>query len=188
MAGGSHYYTLESNPEYAAVLMALVDLAGLKSFVTVLVGDASQSLHRLHSNGAFPSIDFLFLDHDKEAYLNDLKLCEGLGFLHKTSIIAANGVKDSKGEPYDDYVKGTVESKWDTLRFKRWQKDWYEGKDVKPVDVVNKPLNPFERLERGRGTSAERSYREGNPNLLYDSKVVKSYGPTGILVSEPLWH
>lgn len=183
MAGGTHYYTLESNPEFAAVLMSLVDLAGLKSFVTVLVGDASQSLHRLHATAALSSIDFLFLDHDKDAYLKDLKLCEGLGLLDNSTIVAANGIQGHGAEPYDQYIKGTVESKWDTIRFEQWQQNWYGGNNGKLRAGSTTLLNPFESADKVQHTAVEKNYRDGNPNLTYESKTVKCNGPTGITVS-----
>ncbi|KAA8647670.1 uncharacterized protein ATNIH1004_006364 [Aspergillus tanneri] len=37
-AGGERYYSLEMNPEFAAIVNTLIDLAGLRDFVRILVG------------------------------------------------------------------------------------------------------------------------------------------------------
>jgi catechol O-methyltransferase len=45
-AGGERYYSLEMNPEFAAVIMSLVDLAGLSGIVKVIVGSSDALLRR----------------------------------------------------------------------------------------------------------------------------------------------
>jgi len=65
-AGGKGYYCLEHNPEFAAVVASLVDLAGLSDYVKVIVGSAEDSFTRLKKEGVLTHIDLLFLDHLKE--------------------------------------------------------------------------------------------------------------------------
>lgn len=96
-AGGKQYYSLEYNPEFAAVISSLVDLAGLHDCVRVEVGPASASLRRLHAEGKLKKIDLMFLDHVKPLYTPDLKLCEELGLVGVGSVLAAdNGQFPSK--------------------------------------------------------------------------------------------
>ena len=64
-AGGRQYFSLERNPEFAAVTASLVDLAGLSDIVKVLVGTGEASIRRLHKDGSLNHIDLLFLDHYK---------------------------------------------------------------------------------------------------------------------------
>ena len=91
-AGGGQYFSLEQNPEFAAVISSLVDLAGLHDVVTVVVGASADSLKRLYDAGQLRRIDLLFLDHYKPAYTRDLKLCEELGLVGQGSIyVADNG-------------------------------------------------------------------------------------------------
>ncbi|THC87273.1 hypothetical protein EYZ11_013280 [Aspergillus tanneri] len=50
-AGGERYYSLEMNPEFAAIVNTLIDLAGLRDFVRILVGRSETSLHKLYTSG-----------------------------------------------------------------------------------------------------------------------------------------
>ncbi|KAI1452629.1 S-adenosyl-L-methionine-dependent methyltransferase [Annulohypoxylon moriforme] len=109
--GGKHYYSLEMNPEFAAVISMLVDLAGLADIVKVIVGPSSDSLKRLHEEGILNHIDLLFLDHYKPAYTPDLKTCEDLGLVSKGSIYAADNVIKPGNPLYLQYVRSTVQEK-----------------------------------------------------------------------------
>ncbi|KAK7750273.1 hypothetical protein SLS62_007790 [Diatrype stigma] len=100
---GKRYYSLEMNPEFGAVISMLVDLAGLRDLVTVVIGASSDSLRRLRKSGELSRIDLLFLDHYKPAYTADLKLCEELGLVGPGSVYAAdNGriIYPGKGKDY----------------------------------------------------------------------------------------
>ena len=90
--GGKRFYSLEKNSEFAAVVMSLVDLAGLADVVKVLVGPSAESLAWLHAEEGLGHIDLLFVDHIKPAYITDLKLCEHLGLVKDGSVIAADNV------------------------------------------------------------------------------------------------
>lgn len=92
-AGGSRYYSLEYNPEFGAVISSLVDLAGLRDVVRVEIGSSADSLRRLHANGTLKKINFMFLDHAKPLYTEDLKLCEELGLIGPGSVLAADNGK-----------------------------------------------------------------------------------------------
>ena len=62
-AGGQRYFSLERNPEFAAVTMSLVDLAGLSDTVKVVVGSSADSIKRLHANGTLTQVHLMFLVH-----------------------------------------------------------------------------------------------------------------------------
>ena len=89
-AGGERYYSLERNPEFAAVISSLVDLAGLGDVVKVEVGASDLSIGRLHQADKIKKIDFMFLDHYKPAYTTDLKLCETMGLIQPGSVLCAD--------------------------------------------------------------------------------------------------
>lgn len=89
-SGGNRYYSLERNPEFAAVVKSLVDLAGLSDVVKVEVGPSDLSLARLNQSGIINKIDFLFIDHYKPAYTADIKLCESLGIIVPGTVICAD--------------------------------------------------------------------------------------------------
>ncbi|KAI2606654.1 S-adenosyl-L-methionine-dependent methyltransferase [Hypoxylon sp. NC1633] len=110
-AGGKHFYSLERNPEFAAITSSLVNLAGLSDIVKVVVGPSSGSLKRLFEEDTLKHIDILFLDHHKPAYTTDLKLCEELGLVSPGSIYAADNVVKPGNPPYLEYVRSTVEEK-----------------------------------------------------------------------------
>ncbi|RYP21345.1 hypothetical protein DL765_002246 [Monosporascus sp. GIB2] len=110
-AGGKQYFSLEMNPEFGAVISMLVDLAGLRDIVTVVVGASSDSLRRLQVEGKLGRIDLLFLDHYKPAYTMDLKLCEEIGLVGPGSVYAADNVVKPGNPPYLEYVRSTVQQK-----------------------------------------------------------------------------
>ncbi|KAL8759209.1 MAG: hypothetical protein Q9184_003703, partial [Pyrenodesmia sp. 2 TL-2023] len=99
-AGGKRYYSLERNPEFAAVIMSLVDLAGLSDIVKVVVGSSAESIKRLYAQGKLKHIDLMFLDHWKPAYTPDLKLCEHLKLVTPGTVLAADNVIHPGNPPY----------------------------------------------------------------------------------------
>lgn len=109
------YYCLELNPVFGAVIMALVDLAGLTEVVTVVIGPSDVSLKRLHAEGVLAKVDMLFLDHYKPAYVRDLKLCESLGLVAAGSVLVADNVVKPGNPPYLEYVRASVEKKKEAL-------------------------------------------------------------------------
>ncbi|RAK73191.1 O-methyltransferase [Aspergillus fijiensis CBS 313.89] len=126
-AGGQHYFSLEINPVSAAIASLLIDLAGLKDFITLLVAPAHLSLARLTRQGVFDDgIDVLFLDHFKDRYLPDLWLAENLGLLKPgksvlvTDNVSRRGGRQETDEPnkphYLDWVRGSVKQKEEILQ------------------------------------------------------------------------
>ncbi|KAL2215418.1 O-methyltransferase [Thermoascus aurantiacus ATCC 26904] len=144
-AGGKRYLSLEQNPEFAAVANLLVDLAGLKDFVKIIVGPSSRSLHELYVSGEIgEKIELLFLDHHKAMYTVDLKLCEHYGLIRPGSVVAADNVIVPGAPEYLDYVRSSVQRKREMAEKKRTE----EKKDEElEFDFV------------------------GNPNLVYESTI-----------------
>lgn len=166
------YYSLERNPEFAAVITSLVDLAGLSSTVKVVVGSSDESLHRLHASGSLTKIDLMFLDHYKPAYTTDLKLCEELGLVTIGSFLAADNVIKPGNPPYLEYVRSSVQEK----RAKAEERGEGEGK---AKGIPEKNVKMYEK----RFGEARFSQSKGNPNLVYESRLVNSFEPTGVPVS-----
>jgi catechol O-methyltransferase len=174
-AGGETFVCLERNPEFAAVVSSLVNLAGLSSVVRVEVGSAGESICRLHDTSDLKTIDLLFLDHYKPAYLPDLKLCEELGLIKQGSVLAADNVVKPGNPPYLEYVRSSVEDK------KKRAKVLDGGK----VDVSETFESTYSRqYEKREGKEELDAGGRGNPALVYVSELVKSYEPTGVPVSE----
>lgn len=190
-AGGTRYYSLERSPEFAAVVSSLVNLAGLQGIVQVEVGPSSESLKRLHMDGRLLHIDLLFLDHHKPAYLTDLKLCEYLRLVRPGTVLAAdNVIKPGSMElslqnvrflkliksldpPYLEYVRSSVTEKKKSYSIGGDGSTKYREKHASWVE------NPLVGHEREDGGDTE---IRGNPFLVYESKLVKSFEPTGIPV------
>jgi catechol O-methyltransferase len=108
--GGKKYYSLERSGKFAKNIEVLVELAGLKDFVQVLVGPSNEGIRTLHSR-RLETIDMMFLDHYKPAYTSDLKLCEHLSLIKKGTVPAADNVISPGNPPYLEYVRSSVEEK-----------------------------------------------------------------------------
>ncbi|KPI41823.1 putative catechol O-methyltransferase 2 [Cyphellophora attinorum] len=167
-AGGKRYFSLERNPEFAAVIMGLVELAGLSDVVKVVVGSSDASLKRLHDNGQLKKIDLMFLDHYKPAYTTDLKLCEELGIVGPGTVLAADNVVKPGNPPYLEYVRSSVEQKRKGISGK------LSNGDAKSRFATH-ATGQYDRRE-GRVTLND---CKGNPNLVYESKLVESWEPSG---------
>ena len=171
-AGGQRYYSLERNPEFAAVIMSLVDLAGLSDVVKVIVGSSAESIKRLHAAETLQHIDLMFLDHYKPAYTTDLKLCEFLGLVSPGTILAADNVIKPGNPPYLEYVRSSVDEKREKVK-------------LKIADKVSESEFPKESTAQYKNRYGEEMLdpnAKGNPDLIYDSKLIHSFEPTGVPV------
>ena len=101
-----HLYSVEIDPLHAAIATKVVEYAGLRDKVTVLVGTLDSRLSALRSVHGVRAIDLLFIDHDKRAYLSDLKRVEASGLLVKGSVVVADNVIYPGAPDYLDYVHG----------------------------------------------------------------------------------
>jgi len=169
-AGGRRYFSLERNPEFAAVIMSLVDLAGLSDVVKVVVGPSSESIKRLHTTGSLQHIDLVFLDHYKPAYTSDLKLCEHLGLIRPGTVLAADNVIKPGNPPYLEYVRSTVAEKRERC------KDGHAN-GTETNCFAEKTKHQYAKRE---GQETLNTEVKGNPNLIYSSKLIHSFEPTGV--------
>ncbi|KAF1360302.1 catechol O-methyltransferase [Lizonia empirigonia] len=166
-AGGKRYFSLERDPAFAAVTMSLVDLAGLSDIVKVIVGSSDKSIARLYQTGQLKHIDLMFLDHYKPAYTTDLKLCEELGLITEGSVLAADNVIKPGNPPYLKYVRSSVEEK--VTEAKKSGSSNTEG-------IAETNVKMYEK----RYGEAKFNQSPGKPTLIYESKLVNSYEPTGV--------
>jgi catechol O-methyltransferase len=168
-AGGQRYYSLERSPKFAKVIETLVEIAGLSDFVEMVVGPSNEGIRILHDAGKVKKIDMMFLDHYKPAYTTDLKLCESLGLIQKGTILAADNVIKPGNPPYLEYVRSSVEEKRRRLAEKEKKKDTESFAD---------------RAAKQYGSVEELSMEvTGNPEIVYQSRLVNSFEPTGVPVS-----
>ncbi|KAE9370275.1 S-adenosyl-L-methionine-dependent methyltransferase [Stipitochalara longipes BDJ] len=154
--GGKQYISLEINPENAAVANMIVELAGLREFVRIIVGSSSESLIRLIKVDKYIShIELLFIDHWKDLYLSDLLLLEELNVLKPgVSVLAADNVIMPGAPEYLEYVRASPAQKREmaekrelTLSKSGADNSLTKEKAIDPNLVV------------------------GNPNLVYESSI-----------------
>lgn len=167
--GGEHYYCLERSPKFAKNIEALVKMAGLDDVIKVVVGASNESIQSLYDSGKLTKIDMMFLDHYKPAYTTDLKLCEQLSLIHEGSVLAADNCIAPGNPPYIAYVESTPAEKRKKLR-----------QEQKTADTEN--FNQRSATQYGKVEDLSLDLT-GNPNIIYESKMIHSYEPTGEPVS-----
>lgn len=97
----SHYYSFEFSPVFAERVREMAELAGLSDQVTVVVGPFAETYEALRGK----TVDFYFIDHDKRAYLSDLKLIIESETLAPGSIVAADNVGLGPKNVKNEYVE-----------------------------------------------------------------------------------
>jgi catechol O-methyltransferase len=111
---------LEDN---AAIARNVLGHAGVGDRVTVVtgtLGDGGATLAALESeHGVGPgSVDLVFLDHDKDAYLPDLEAIVARGWLHPGSIVVADNIKMPGAPEYRAYMQELEGRDWRTREHK----------------------------------------------------------------------
>ncbi|KAK4118011.1 S-adenosyl-L-methionine-dependent methyltransferase [Parathielavia appendiculata] len=110
--GGKRFLSVEKNPLFAAVAASLIDLAGLRDTVRVVVGTGAEGIRRLHAEGSLGTqVDMVFFDHHKPSYTHDLKLCERLGLVGKGTVLVADNMILPGNPKYAAYVRASVGEK-----------------------------------------------------------------------------
>ncbi len=71
------------------------------------LGDGGQTLDYLETAGGFSTgtLDFVFIDHAKDAYVPDLLLILERGWLHRGSVVVADNIKVPGAPQYHAYIK-----------------------------------------------------------------------------------
>jgi catechol O-methyltransferase len=119
MPSDARLYSIEFNPANAQIARRILAHAGVADQVTVVVGtlgDGGETLRRLHDEHGFgeDSLDLLFLDHDKDAYLPDLQRILVEGWLHPGSVVVADNIKFPGVPAYDSYMRDHENTIWRT--------------------------------------------------------------------------
>jgi catechol O-methyltransferase len=120
MPAGARVYSLEFNPANADIARRIWDHAGLGDQVSVLVGtlgDGGQTIARLETEYGFSAgaLDFVFIDHDKNAYLTDLQIVLSQGWLHPGSVVVADNVKFPGAPKYRANMNEQEGKQWHTI-------------------------------------------------------------------------
>lgn len=119
MGGDAHLTSIEFNTDNAEIARAILGHAGVADRVTVVVGtlgDGGVTADALESEHGFGagSVDFVFLDHAKEAYLPDLHLILNRGWLHPGSVVVADNIRLPGVPGYREYMTAQEGDLWRT--------------------------------------------------------------------------
>ena len=104
LAPGAHLYSIEINPLNAAIATKIVEFAGLKDKVTIIVGTVATKAQTLKEKYGVKKIDLLFLDHLKTAYKPDFIQLEKDGFIQSGSVAVADNCLFPGCPDYVEYV------------------------------------------------------------------------------------
>jgi catechol O-methyltransferase len=102
--------SVEFNADNARIARGVWEHAGVADRVTAVVGtlgDGGTTRRALRDEHGFGDgkLDFVFVDHDKEAYLPDLEVILGEGWLRKGAVVVADNVKFPGAPEYRAYMK-----------------------------------------------------------------------------------
>ena len=122
-APGAKVYSVELAEANAANARRIWAHAGVADRVTCVVGtigDGGRTLDALAGQHGFTAgaLDFVFLDHDKDAYLVDLQSILDRGWLRTGSIAVADNVRIPGAPKYREYMRQQQGTLWNTIEHK----------------------------------------------------------------------
>ena len=119
MPDDAHLYSIEFLEANADIARRILSHAGVESRVTVVVGslgDDGKTIGALEDEHGFTksSLDFVFVDHAKDAYLPDLERILERDWLRPGAIVVADNVKLPGAPEYRDYMRANEGRLWRT--------------------------------------------------------------------------
>src|SRR3712207_1573196 len=119
MPAGAHLYSIEFSEANAAIARRILAHAGAGDRVPVVVGtlgDGGTTAEALEQEHGFAqgSLDFVFIDHAKDAYLPDLQLIVERGWLRPGAIVVADNIKFPGAPDYRDHMREQEGRPWRT--------------------------------------------------------------------------
>lgn len=105
-----------ANAEVARRIWAHAGVADRVTCVVGTIGDGGATLDAL--DFAPGELDFLFLDHDKDAYLTDLRAILDRGWLRTGAVVVADNVGIPGAPRYRAYMKEQQGTRWRTVEHK----------------------------------------------------------------------
>lgn len=120
MPAGARLVSLEFVEANAAIARRILAHAGVGDRVTVVTGtldDGRGTLAALESEYgiAAGALDFVFIDHDKDAYLTDLQTIVAQGWLHPGSVIVADNIKFPGAPAFRAFMHEEEGRSWRTV-------------------------------------------------------------------------
>ncbi|MEQ1762183.1 MAG: O-methyltransferase [Pyrinomonadaceae bacterium] len=112
-------FSLEFNADNAEIARSIHNHAGVDDRVTVILGtlgDGGKTVDALDNEYGFSagSVDLVFLDHAKEAYLPDIKMIVEKGWLRTGAIAVGDNIKFPGAPEYRAYMKENEGKLWKT--------------------------------------------------------------------------
>lgn len=107
----------QANAEVARRIWAHAGVADRITCVVGTIGDNGHTLDRLRDEHGFgpSSVDLLFIDHDKNAYLADLLSIAERGWLHPGTVAVADNVGFPGSPKYRAYMHEQQGRSWKTV-------------------------------------------------------------------------
>lgn len=112
--------SIEFSEANAAIARRILDHAGVSGRVTIVVGTlgdggaTADALRKTHGFGP-GSVDLVFIDHDKDAYLPDLQLIMREDWLRPGGLVVADNVKFPGAPEYRAYMVQNEGRLWRTV-------------------------------------------------------------------------
>jgi catechol O-methyltransferase len=119
-APAARIVSIEFNADNAAIARRILEHAGVADRVTVVVGrlgDAGKTVETLRNAHGFcaGALDFVFIDHAKEAYLPDLQLILQMGWLRRGAVVVADNILFPGAPEYRTWMKLQEGRPWRTV-------------------------------------------------------------------------
>ena len=120
MPADARLYSIEFNPANAEIARRILAHAGVGDRVTVIVGtlgDGGATIRTLEEEHGFAegSLDFVFLDHDKDAYLPDVERIVAQGWLRPGAVAVADNIKFPGAPAYREHMREREGREWRTV-------------------------------------------------------------------------
>lgn len=145
-APGAEIISIEFNPANADIARRILDHAGVGERVSVVVGtlgDGGETVGTLRDSHGFGpgSVDLVFIDHDKSAYLPDLRLILEEGWLRPGALVVADNIKFPGAPEYRAYMSENEGRLWRTTEHETHVE--YQSV-IKDLVLVSEYLAPVE--------------------------------------------
>jgi catechol O-methyltransferase len=111
--------TIEFSPANAAIAQSIFEHAGIADRVTIVVGtlaDGGKTVATLRERHGFGegTLDFVFIDHAKDAYLPDIELILRERWLRPGAVVVADNVRVPGAPEYHAFMKANEGTRFRT--------------------------------------------------------------------------
>ena len=119
-APSAQIISIEFNAANAEIARRILDYAGVGTRVTIVVGtlgDGGKTIDALRTAHGFGagSVDLVFIDHAKEAYLPDLRRILEQNWLRPGALVVADNIKFPGAPEYRAYMTENEGKRWRTI-------------------------------------------------------------------------